>query len=643
MIAYDAFAVYGLTLKNFYWGQDSRDPFGDGQKSIAGLFTKVPTVKFISPVNSVAFDYWTVDSTLEMLVQAYNSSNVQIGSYRGGGVWNVGGGQGRISVSRIDHMTVLCREVATGVSYGCGSVALSTLAYEAGTPAYRVTDLGTLGGPDSQAYGISANGLVVGSSRTATGGSQPHAFVSDGVLMQDLRTLGGASSYAYDINAHGTVVGYSNPHGDTVGRAYIYKSGSMKGLGTLGGTTSQANGINDSGYIVGWSETAGNASYHAFVFDRVSMRDIGTLGGTRSEAYGISESGLVVGRSYTTNDTALHAFLHDGVTMRDLGTFGGTESIAHAANDAGFVVGTAQKTGDTTWRAYVYNGVSKKELGTFGGANSVAYGINAGGLVVGEASNANFDREAFLYDGTTMHNLNDLIDPNSEWMIKDARAINDQGQIAANGCNAQLECRALRLDPVRTGLWLSRVSLKQSVIAGCRTVIGTVTLSAPAPTGGVTVALSDNLSAATAPATVRVPAGSLSRNFSVKTVPVSSPESGSVFASFGGLKLGRGITARPMGVGTLTLTPHSVVGGLNASGVASLECVAGPGDILVQLQSSKPSAAAPLIGSTTIPKGVRTANFAVQTRTVTARTPVKITATANGIGKAKTLTVLPPP
>jgi hypothetical protein len=32
-------------------------------------------------------------------------------------------------------------------------------------------------------------------------------------------------------------------------------------------------------------------------------------------------------------------------------------------------------------------------------------------IQVGEASNANIDREAFLYDATTMHNLSDLIDP----------------------------------------------------------------------------------------------------------------------------------------------------------------------------------------------------------------------------------------
>ena len=55
---------------------------------------------------------------------------------------------------------------------------------------FTITDLGTLGGSISYAYGINDSGQVAGWSYLA-GNSAWHAFLYDGTVMKDLGTLGG--------------------------------------------------------------------------------------------------------------------------------------------------------------------------------------------------------------------------------------------------------------------------------------------------------------------------------------------------------------------------------------------------------------------------------------------------------------------
>ncbi len=459
--------------------------------------------------------------------------------------------------------------------------------------------------------------------------------------MQDIGTLGGNNTYPFDVNRYGTVVGYSNPFGDVVGRAFIFKNGSLRALGTLGGQVSQASGLNDSGQIVGWSDNAARTWYHAALFENGVPRDLGTLGGTRSEAYAISESGIVVGRSYTGNDAALHAFSFDGVNMHDLGTLGGPESIAYAINEFGLIIGTAQSGGNGVFHAYVHDGITMRDLGTPGGTQSSAYGINARGTIVGEFQTPDFDRHAFLNDDAGMHDLNDLIDTTSGWVIKDARGINDRGQIAANGCLPTNECRALRLDPIQLGVSLARFKLKASVIAGCSSGTATVTLSGPAPKGGFVLNVGDNLSSVSTPQQVVVAEGALSKSFAIKTAPVLSHERGSVTVSNGDIVLAHGLSVRPMGIASISLSPLTQKGGKSVAGTVTLECKAGPGPISVALASSNTTVANPSSPVVQIPAGTQSAGFMVTTRKVSTRTPLTITATANTLSANKQLTVTP--
>jgi probable HAF family extracellular repeat protein len=73
-----------------------------------------------------------------------------------------------------------------------------------------LTWLGTLGGYESEAWGVSADGaVVVGMARNPAGFYRAFRWTASGG-MQDLGTLGGDRSWAYDVSADGSVVvGYA--------------------------------------------------------------------------------------------------------------------------------------------------------------------------------------------------------------------------------------------------------------------------------------------------------------------------------------------------------------------------------------------------------------------------------------------------
>lgn len=188
---------------------------------------------------------------------------------------------------------------------------------------------------------------------------------------------------------------------------------------------------------------------------------------------------------------------------------------------------------------------------------------------------------------------------------------------------------------------LASLTLKTSVVAGCKSVTGTVRLAGVAPPEGVVVRLADTLASASTPATVKILAGTSSRTFTVTTVPIESDESGSVSATLGGITLTQDLTVTPMGLYSLTLTPTSVAGSNAVAGTVKLVCSAGPGPVTVELGSSNAAVAFPVAGSVVIPQGLKSASFDLETTPVAAKTPVTITAVANGTSKSKTLTVTP--
>jgi len=346
-----------------------------------------------------------------------------------------------------------------------GFLLLGTATSNAwGAVLYTVTDLGTLGGTASGAWGVNNSGQVVGWA--ATSGGVWHAFRTAAnqpinTATDDLGALDSSSSQAWGINDSGQVVGFSYTSG---GPAHGFRTAPNQrinpgtdDLGTLGGTRSYANAINASGQVVGESDVAPQTT-HSHAFRTAANQpinpatdDLGTLGGTMSYAYGINDSGQVVGRSNLPGDMSEHAFLWSNGQMTDLGTLGGRRSEAFAINNGGQVVGGAYTIGADPRFQHAFRTAPNQpinpatdDLGTLGGWESLAYGINDRGQVVGyaytDASGGHAVYNAFLYSGSgPMLDLNNLIDPASGWTLTGATGINDSGQIVGYGTHSGQE------------------------------------------------------------------------------------------------------------------------------------------------------------------------------------------------------------
>jgi probable HAF family extracellular repeat protein len=298
-----------------------------------------------------------------------------------------------------------------------------------------MTDLGSLGYGVSVGFGINAGGEVVGRSylnntytfkcgRHICRFTQNDPFSWINGTIADLGTLNPrAMSEATAVNGAGEVVGGSN------GEAILVHNGKISDLGP--GT---ATGINSFG------EIAGGTSQHAFLISggtRTTLPDLSNYG--ISSASGINDNHQIVGASDTASGYS-HAVMWSKGAIVDLGTLGGTQSVANAINNLGQAVGWAHTASEAT-HVFLYQNGTMTDLGTFG-LDPVANAINNHGVIVGQSGNG-----AWIWSNGSFQNLNNLIPSGSGFTLDNATAINDNGQIVANGRNAQGQEHAFLLDP----------------------------------------------------------------------------------------------------------------------------------------------------------------------------------------------------
>jgi probable HAF family extracellular repeat protein len=280
----------------------------------------------------------------------------------------------------------------------------------------QILNLGTFGGYESLAWSVNDRGQVVGfaanttpdqfaGSLYASSATQVQAFLWQSGRILELGTLGGPDSDALLINERGQIAGLSQINSTIVPtllppqpaiHPFLWEHGKMTDLGTLGGAFGVPNAMNDRGQVVGDSDLAGDQAFHPFFWDHGVLRDLGTLGGSFGEPRSINESGEAAGWALLPGDQVVHATLwKDGETI-DLGATADFPcSYANGINARGQVLGALQHCPNNAPReAFLWENGDLVNLNTLippGAGVTLGGAINANGrgeiAAVGTLSN----------------------------------------------------------------------------------------------------------------------------------------------------------------------------------------------------------------------------------------------------------------
>jgi probable HAF family extracellular repeat protein len=366
-----------------------------------------------------------------------------------------------------------------------------------------VKDLGTLGGSFSLAYGIDDKGQISGFS-TLSGDQVVHAFVIQGSRMIDMGTLGGPNSQAFsNLNNLGRVIASaeaneSDPNGEDfcgfgthdICLGMLWHEGASIPLETLGGNNSQATAINKVGQIAGIAETSEVDAgcppqqapfsyqvlyYKPVIWDQGGHATVLPLYDRDAEggAFWINNGGDAVGASgvcsafdgrYGLPLAPEHALLwRQGQVILLPGLGGGFNNSAFAINDVGQIVGASDLPGDQSpadlhsQHAVLWENGASHDLGTLPGDTvSAAIGINNLGQITGVSEDNSGNRHAFLWQNGVMMDMNDLIPPPPPHSppplyLLHGFGINNLGQVVGFALLPSGEVHGFVATPVSTG------------------------------------------------------------------------------------------------------------------------------------------------------------------------------------------------
>ena len=386
--------------------------------------------------------------------------------------------------------SIIASLIASGcTSSGTGGNAVvpnrTMLAAHSSSP-YSVTVLGSLGGTNSAANTINERGWSMGTS-FLSGNTIVHAALWQGSGVTDLKTLGGPNSAVeWPVeNDRGYVSGISEtqtqdplgestawschaflPDGGSSGDTcvgFVWHDGVMQALPTLGGNNGFGAGMNERGEIVGWDETNMRDStcvapqqlqflptvWNAYTRKAKPLPTLTVNGKTDPDgaATAVNNAGDVVGISGICDVavgrfTARHAVLWKNFAPLKLKTIGGVSwNTPTAINDAGQIVGflnrrgTADRQGQPNFISVIWMDPSSAptKIGTLPGDKlSEPTSINNKGVVLGVSFPSS---DVYVWQNGTMTDLTKLVlESYSRLRLVSVGGINDRGEIDGQAC-----------------------------------------------------------------------------------------------------------------------------------------------------------------------------------------------------------------
>jgi outer membrane protein assembly factor BamB len=193
---------------------------------------------------------------------------------------------------------------------------------------------------------------------------------------------------------------------------------------------------------------------------------------------------------------------------------------------------------------------------------------------------------------------------------------------------------------------LQSLAMAPTSVVGGGYSMGTVTLTGPAPAGGLRIGLSVNSPSVILPFTgLIVPAGATAASFMVSTTAVGANTNTTITASLNQITQSANLTVLPgnqaVALYSVSVSPATVLGGSQVLGTVWLTGPAPTGGLKIALSSNSPSSILSA-NSVKVAAGESGASFVVSTKAVAQDTNATITATQGGASKQAALTIQAP-
>ena len=333
---------------------------------------------------------------------------------------------------------------------------------------YTVKVLSTLGGSSGVGNSVNNTGWISGGANL-TGDTTEHAALWRNGVITDLGTLGGPDSFvnAPVKNQTGEIAGFaetSTP--DPLGEAFctgltffgfqdgvtclgfIWQNGVMSPLPPLaGGNNSQAYGVNNRGQVVGFAENGTQDAtctppqilqFEAVIWEphKRQIQQLPPLSGDSDGAgAAINDNGEVAGCSGICANvggaSCLHAVVWKDGSPTNIGGLGSL-NLGTAINNRDQVLGLSLLPDNTTFHSFLWQEGVITDLGTLPGHPlTFPGGINSKGQVVGHSCDSTDTYcVAYLWEDGVMTDLNTIIPSGLSVYLYYAGDINDRGEIA---------------------------------------------------------------------------------------------------------------------------------------------------------------------------------------------------------------------